>query len=68
MPAKKPKPHWIRRTHLFSRDEYECSACGKRFRKPAPVCPACGARMGPARSTQDWADEASELEWMLDDD
>ena len=34
--AKMREAHWIKRTHVFDPDEYECSACGRRFRQPAP--------------------------------
>lgn len=29
--------------HYTSIDEYECGACGHRFRSDSPVCPFCGA-------------------------
>ena len=61
-------PHWIRRTHLFERDVYECSRCGKRFREAVGVCPNCGAFMKGMEDGQDWVDEAEELDWLLEDD
>ena len=26
-------PHWIKHSHLFDPDEYECSRCGAVFKK-----------------------------------
>ena len=36
---------WKRRTHLFKKDDYVCSACHKTSPSPAGVCPCCGAPM-----------------------
>ncbi len=30
--------------HYIDLDEYECPACGVRFRKNTMVCPKCGTR------------------------
>ncbi|MCR4671760.1 MAG: hypothetical protein K5637_00795 [Lachnospiraceae bacterium] len=51
------KARLIVRTHFFSDDEYECSACGYRARKPFKVCPRCGARMNGSREDPTWIDE-----------
>lgn len=61
-------PHWIRRTHLFDPDEYECSQCGQRFPRAAERCPKCGASLRGIEDNQDWVDEAEELDWLLGDD
>ena len=61
-------PHWIKRTHLFDPDEYECSKCGKRFPDTHSVCPNCGVPMRGIEDNQDWVDEAEELDWLLGDD
>ena len=55
---RKKKAKWIRHTHLFSPDEYECSSCGKVLKKPKPVCPKCGASMGGEKYDPSWVDEA----------
>lgn len=62
------EPHWIKRTHLFERDEYECSKCGKRVPDASGVCTNCGASMVGMEDPQDWVDEAEELDWMMEDD
>ena len=61
-------PHWIRRTHLFDPDEYECSKCGKRFPDAGRFCRNCGASMNGIADQQDWVDEAEELDWLLEDE
>jgi hypothetical protein len=62
------EPHWIRHTHLFEADEYECSCCGAVFAQKYPACPNCGISPGQEREEQDWVEEAEELDWLLDDD
>ena len=61
-------PHWIRHTHLFDPDEYECSRCHAVYGKKYAVCPNCGSSTGAEREEQDWVDEAEELDWILGDD
>ncbi len=65
---KSREPHWIRHTHLFEPDEYECSRCGAVFAQKYPACPNCGTSPGQEREEQDWVEEAEELDWLLDDD
>ena len=65
---KKLPPHWIRHSHLFGPDEYECSECGSCFKTSARSCPSCRARMTWTDDPQDWIDEAEELDMMLGDD
>lgn len=62
------RPHWIRHTHLFDADEFECSACGARLSDTSNQCPVCGANMQGMTDPQDWVDEAEELDWILGDD
>lgn len=62
------EPHWIRHSHLFDSDTYECSRCGAVFKKKTPACPNCGTQLGLERKEPDWVDEAEELSWLLDDD
>ena len=61
-------PHWIRHSHLFDSDEYECSRCHAVFKKKYPSCPNCGSSLIAEREEQDWVDEAEELDWILGDD
>ena len=56
---------WIRHTHLFSADDYECSVCGHTATKPQPVCPHCGAVMGGEKYDPSWVDEAAVLDIIL---
>ena len=56
---------WIRHTHLFSADEYECSACGHTASDPKPVCPHYGASMGGEKYDPSWVDEAAMMDILL---
>ena len=60
--------YWIRRTHLFSADEYICSACKGSFDRPYGECPSCGAHMKKGKYVPSWVDEAEALSALLDDD
>ncbi len=64
------KSGWIRYSHLFDPDDYECPVCGNRFTDTFSTCPSCGNIItGQSnRSQDDWVEEAEELDWMLDDD
>ena len=46
-------PHWIKHSHLFDPDEYECSRCGAVFNKKYPACPNCGTSLGLEKEEQD---------------
>ena len=56
--SKNQTAHWIQRTHLLRSDEYECSACGRRFDKPYAQCPNCGKNMKGSKYDPSWVDEA----------
>ena len=45
--------HWIKHSHLFDPDEYECSRCGAVFKKKYPACPNCGISLGLEKEEQD---------------
>ena len=57
---------WIRHTHLFRRDEYECSYCGYYADRPYAACPHCGRQMKRSRYRADWVDELEGLD-AIDD-
>lgn len=67
---KKNKSGWIKHSHLFDPDDYECPVCGKRFANIHTVCPSCGSTISglSKQNKPDWIDEAEELDWILDDD
>ena len=50
--------HWIRNTHLFRADTYECSNCGREYPKTYDMCPHCEARMKGTKYNPGWVDEA----------
>ncbi|MBQ6392319.1 MAG: hypothetical protein IJH60_02295 [Eubacterium sp.] len=58
---------WIHRTHLFRRDDYECSACGSRADKPYKLCPCCGLPMKGSKYKPSWVDEMEAIDAILDD-
>jgi predicted amidophosphoribosyltransferase len=53
------KIYWIRRTHLFKKDEYECSFCRALSDEPFAVCPSCKSKMSRTKYDASWADEAA---------
>ncbi len=62
------KSYWIKHSHLYDPDEYECSNCHAVFGDRYPSCPNCGSSLTTEREEQDWVDEAEELDWILGDD
>ena len=62
------EPHWIKHSHLFDPDEYECSRCHAVFKEKYSSCPNCDSSLNAEREEQDWVDEAEELDWILEDD
>ena len=51
------KAYWIQHSHIFGRDEFECSACGYYSARPYVECPHCGRRMGKPKYDPSWVDE-----------
>ena len=64
---RESKPCWIRRTHLFAQDEYECSECGAVFTRKPTICPNCGIVIRSISDRKEWLDEAAMYD-ILDDD
>ena len=62
---KKPAPkgpYRIDRPHVIDPEDYECSACHRRFRKDQMACPYCGARFtGRVKDEEEYEDEDDEL-------
>ncbi len=56
--------HWIRNTHLFDPDDYECSSCGGKTDRPYQCCPVCGADMNGQSEGESWVDEAAFYDFM----
>lgn len=63
----KTKAYWIRRSHIFRRDAYECSACGEQMDKPKKTCPHCGCDMKGVKGDTGWIDELEAIDAFLDD-
>ena len=59
--------YWIQKTHLFRADEYECSACGRRFDKPYVQCPYCGRKMTKSKYDPTWVDEIETMDALFGD-
>ena len=56
-------PKRIDRPHVIDPEDYECSACRRRFREDVMVCPYCGARFtGRVTDEEEWDEEEDELE------
>lgn len=62
------KAHWTQHTHLFKKDEYECSACSAIHDKPYVVCPSCNSRMGRVKYDASWVDEMAEYDEIFGDE
>lgn len=62
---KQSKARWIQRTHLFRKDEYECSVCGFKGEKPYKVCPRCNAALNGSKCDPSWVDEMEALVLQL---
>lgn len=60
--------YWIQHTHLFKKNEYECSVCGVMHDKPYAVCPDCSSRMGKTKNDASWVDEMAEYDEIFGDD
>lgn len=58
---------WIRRTHVFKKDEYECAACSFKTDKPKKKCPQCGLPMKGSKYEPSWVDEMVLIDTILDD-
>ena len=65
--AKKKTAYWIQRTHLFRKDEYECSACRRRFDKPYVECPGCGRKMTRSKYDPSWVEEIETMDALFGD-
>ena len=48
----KPEGYWIKSAHVFAKDEYKCSHCGRVFKSAPLECPRCGAKMNG--TINDW--------------
>ena len=67
--VKMSKGKWTRHTHLFEKDEYECSVCHETFEKPSAVCPKCGTKMkSSVKYDASWVDEMADYDSMFGDD
>ncbi len=64
---KKKNARWIQHTHLFRKDEYECSACGYKADKPYRNCPRCETIMRGSKSDPSWVDEMEFFDAIFDD-
>ena len=58
---------WIRHSHLFSADDYECSVCHARFKMPHGACPNCHTPMKGAKYDPSWVDEMEMFDAIFDD-
>ena len=56
---------WIKQTHLFADEEYECSRCRKISDRPYIQCPHCNAEMTKIEDDQTWIEEAEMFEDMI---
>ena len=64
---RKKNAKWIQQTHLFRKDEYECSACRFKTNKPYRTCPSCGVPMNGSKYDPTWVDEMEIIDAIFDD-
>ena len=64
---RKKTAHWIRHTHLFRKDEFECSVCGFMADKPYKTCPHCGEQLKGSKYDPFWIDEIELLKAATED-
>ena len=65
--SKMKTAYWIQKTHIFRADEYECSACGRRFDKPYVQCPSCGRKRTKSKYDPTWVDEIETMDALFGD-
>ncbi len=56
--------YWIKNTHLFDPDDFQCSACGAKTGLPYDRCPNCGREMLGEKEGESWVDEAAFLDFL----
>ncbi len=61
------KAHWIRHTHIFKKDEYECSFCGHLADMPGTACPHCASLMKGQKYDPSWVDELEKHDAIFND-
>lgn len=59
--------HWIKSTHFFGKDTFECSSCGREFKEHPDRCPRCGAYMRGMFSAWEEQQRKDELEEDYDE-
>ena len=64
---RKKNARWIRHTHVFRADDYECTACGYFADMPYSVCPNCGRTMNGTKYDPSWVDEMEAADAIFDD-
>ena len=64
---RKKTARWIQHTHIFRKDEYECSACCYCADKPYVTCPSCGIPMKGSKYDPSWVDEMEMMDAIFDD-
>ncbi len=56
---------WIRHSHAFQDDEFECAACGAVTDAPYDNCPECEADMEGEISDPTWVEEMAFLNEIM---
>lgn len=59
--------YWIHHTHMFRKDEYECSLCGFCSAKQTTACPRCGTSMRGTKGGSSWIDEMAMFDAIFED-
>ncbi|MBR6941368.1 MAG: hypothetical protein IKH65_11220 [Clostridia bacterium] len=61
------KVYLIKKTHMFSPDEYICSKCGYKNEKRFSVCPGCSSVFSKEKYDANWVDELEYFDAFMED-
>jgi rubrerythrin len=64
---RKNNVYLIKKTHMFSHDEYICSKCGYKAEKRFSVCPGCSSVLNKEKYDANWVDELEYFDIITED-
>ena len=64
---RESRAKWIRHSHLFRGDTYECSRCGYTAGSRQERCPECDSLITGDKYDPQWVDELEMFDAIFDD-